>query len=114
MTTTILTIIHVMICIFMIVIVLLQHGKGADAGASFGGGGASQALFGSEGSVPLLNKITTLTAIIFMLTALSLAYLAKDRTAISVVEEVVVPPVQKEIPLIDTPAPLPWPESDGR
>ncbi len=110
MTITILTILHVLICIFMIVIVLLQHGKGADAGAAFGGGGSSQAIFGSEGPVPLLNKITTLTAIVFMLTSLSLAYLSTDRTVVSVMEDVVAP-MQQEIPLIDTvPAPFPVPD----
>jgi preprotein translocase subunit SecG len=114
MTITILTIIHVMICIFMIVIVLLQNGKGAGIGATFGG--SSQALFGSEGPVPLLNKLTTMTAIVFMVTSLSLAYLSTDRTAASVMEEIAVPlpSSPQDIPLIDTPAPPLPPGSDGR
>ncbi|AGF77362.1 protein translocase subunit secG [Desulfocapsa sulfexigens DSM 10523] len=73
---TLLTIAHVAVCFFLIVIVLLQHGKGADAGAAFGGGGSSQSLFGSEGPVPLLNKITTASAIVFMVTSVSLAYIS--------------------------------------
>lgn len=73
---TILTIAHISVCFFLIIIVLLQHGKGADAGAAFGGGGSSQSLFGSEGPVPLLNKITTASAIVFMVTSVSLAYLS--------------------------------------
>ena len=71
---TLLTILHVVVCLFLVGIVLLQHGKGADIGATFGG--SSQSLFGSEGPLPLLNKITTAAAIIFMLTSVSLAYIS--------------------------------------
>jgi len=71
---TLLTVIHVIVCLFLIIVVLLQHGKGADIGATFGG--SSQTLFGSEGPLPLLNKITTAAAIIFMCTSVGLAYYA--------------------------------------
>jgi preprotein translocase subunit SecG len=98
-----------MICIFMVVIVLLQNGKGAGIGATFGG--SSQALFGSEGPVPLLNKLTTMTAIVFMITSVSLAYLSTDRSAVSVMEEIGVP-MQQEAPISVPPAPLPM--DDGR
>jgi preprotein translocase subunit SecG len=54
--------------------VLLQHGKGADIGATFGG--SSQSLFGTEGPLPLLNKITTFAAVVFMVTSISLAYIS--------------------------------------
>ena len=60
---TLLTVVHVFVCLFLVGIVLLQHGKGADIGATFGG--SSQSLFGTEGPLPLLNKITTAAAIIF-------------------------------------------------
>ena len=66
----------------MIVIVLLQHGKGADAGATFGGSG--QSLFGTEGPLPLLNKITTTVAIVFMLTSVALAYFSSSKSTGSV------------------------------
>ncbi|KPJ98200.1 MAG: preprotein translocase subunit SecG, partial [Desulfobacterales bacterium SG8_35] len=79
---TILTIIHILVCIFLVSIVLLQHGKGADIGATFGGGG--QSLFGTEGPVPMPNKITTAAAIIFMVTSISLAYISAHRTTSSV------------------------------
>lgn len=69
---TLLTILHICVCIFLIGIVLLQHGKGADMGASFGGSG--QTVFGTDGPLPLLNKITTGAAIIFMITSVALAY----------------------------------------
>ena len=73
---TLLTIVHVAVCLFLVGVVLLQHGKGADIGATFGG--SSQSLFGTEGPLPLLNKITTTAAIIFMLTSLALAYISSQ------------------------------------
>ena len=79
---TILTIIHIIVCLFLVSIVLLQHGKGADIGATFGG--SSQSLFGSEGPVPMLNKVTTAAAIIFMATSIALAYLSAHRVTGSI------------------------------
>ncbi len=108
---TLLTIVHVIVCLFLVGIVLLQHGKGADIGASFGG--SSQSLFGTEGPLPLLNKITTASAIIFMLTSVSLAYISSRTGSISVMTDVAVSQpaqVQAEKPLVkdeavkDTPA----------
>ena len=84
--TTLLIILHVIVCFFLIVIVLLQHGKGADIGATFGG--SSQSLFGTEGPLPLLNKITTLAAIIFMGTSITLAYLSAHKSTGTVMEGV--------------------------
>jgi preprotein translocase subunit SecG len=84
--TTLLIIVHVLVCLFLICIVMLQHGKGADIGASFGG--SSQTLLGAEGAVPLLNKITTLAAIIFMGTSISLAYISANKSTASVMKEV--------------------------
>jgi preprotein translocase subunit SecG len=69
-------------------VVLLQHGKGADIGASFGG--SSQSLFGTEGPLPLLNKITTAAAIIFMLTSLALAYISSQTGNTSVMSAAIV------------------------
>jgi preprotein translocase subunit SecG len=83
---TLLTVVHVAVCLFLIVIVLLQHGKGADAGATFGGSG--QSLFGTEGPVPLLNKITTTVAIVFMMTSVALAYYSSSKSTGSVMSEV--------------------------
>jgi len=64
--------IHILSCFFLIVVVLLQTGKGADMGAVFGGG--SQTLFGSGGAGNFLTRLTTATAIVFMLTSLILTY----------------------------------------
>ena len=70
-----LTIIHVVVCIFLIIVVLLQSGKAADLAGAFGGMG-SQTAFGPRGSATLLSKATTASAIIFMITSLSLSILA--------------------------------------
>lgn len=69
-------IIHLIACFSLIMIVLLQSGKGQSMGAMFGGG--SQALFGSSGASSFLTKITTAVAVVFMLTSLTLAYVSKS------------------------------------
>jgi preprotein translocase subunit SecG len=63
--------IHVIACIALILIVLLQKGKGAGMGAAFGG--SSQAIFGSTGAAPFLSKLTAAAAVVFMFTSLTLA-----------------------------------------
>ena len=73
--------IHVLACLFLIAVVLLQTGKGADMGAVFGGG--SQTLFGSSGAGNFLTKLTTGTAITFMVTSLILTYYSANRTPTS-------------------------------
>jgi preprotein translocase subunit SecG len=85
--TVLLVIIHVVVCVALIMIVLLQTGKGADIGAAFGGG-ASNTLFGTSGASTFLSKATTVAAIVFMLTSLSLAYLTSQRPSSSIVTEV--------------------------
>ena len=101
--TTLLIVLHVIVCLFLICIVLLQHGKGADIGASFGG--SNQSPFGTEGPLPLLNKITTLAAIIFMATSVSLAYISANKTSGTIMKKVptqgqkaenTAPPVQQQ------------------
>jgi preprotein translocase subunit SecG len=108
--TTLLIVLHTIVCLFLICIVLLQHGKGADIGASFGG--SSQSLFGAEGPMPLLNKITTLAAIIFMGTSITLAYLSAHKSSGSVMSDIKVqeqkaPPQQPPVavPMPTSPAP---------
>lgn len=70
-----LTAIHVLVCLFLIIVVLLQSGKAADLAGAFGGMG-SQTAFGPRGSATLLSKATTVSAVVFMLTSLSLSILA--------------------------------------
>lgn len=106
--TTLLIILHVCVSLFLIAIVLLQHGKGADIGATFGG--SSQSLFGTEGPVPLLNKITTLAAIVFMVTSISLAYLSANRSTGTVMSGVAVEqPVTVPAPVDIKPVTIPMP-----
>jgi len=78
---TIVVVVHVIVAIGIVGLVLLQQGKGADAGASFGAG-ASQTVFGSSGSGNFLVRATTIGATIFFITSLSLAVIAKNQSGI--------------------------------
>ena len=75
--TIFLTVLHVLACLFLIVVVLLQRGKGAEMGAMFGAG-AGSTVFGSRGAANFLTRMTTAAAVVFMVTSLTLAYLADD------------------------------------
>ncbi|NKB81532.1 MAG: preprotein translocase subunit SecG [Nitrospirales bacterium] len=79
-------VIHLIVCFLMIAAILLQAGKGAEIGASFGG--SSQTVFGSRGPGTFLSKVTVAAAIIFMLTSLSLAILSKQQNSSSSVIDV--------------------------
>ncbi len=78
--------VHIIVCIILILIVLLQTGKGADMGAAFGGGG-SQTLFGATGGATVLGKATTFAAVVFMLTSLSLAYVSNQGMSGSIIAD---------------------------
>ena len=93
MMTIVLIVIHVLVCIALIMIVLLQTGKGADMGAAFGGG-SSQTLFGSTGASTFLSKATTGAAVVFMVTSLGLAYLSGNRTGGESIVTNTPPPVE--------------------
>ena len=77
---TLVAIMHLIVCFFLIFIILIQSSKGAEMGAAFGG--SAQTLFGSRGAATFLNKLTTVAAIVFMLTSLSLAVLSIRRGSI--------------------------------
>jgi preprotein translocase subunit SecG len=68
---TAILILHIVVCFFLIFIVLIQSGKGAELGAAFGG--SSQTLFGARGAATIFGKLTTIAAVIFMLTSLTLS-----------------------------------------
>ena len=106
--TILLIIMHVIVCIALIMIVLLQTGKGADMGAAFGGG-ASQTLFGSTGSSTFLGKMTTVAAVVFMITSLGLAYLSSHGVKNSIMTDKKPPIEQKAAPV--TPEKSTQPES---
>ncbi len=95
--------IHIIVSLMLIGLVLIQHGKGADAGAAFGGGGgggASGSLFGSRGSASFLSRSSAILAAIFFITSLTLAYFSVEtpNKAKSVTETVPNEQVQQETP----------------
>lgn len=97
---TFLTVLHVIVGLFLILVILLQAGKGAAMGASLGSAG-SQAMFGSSGAGNFLTKLTTAAAITFMVTSLSLAVISSKKDQDSVITETEettkqVPPAAKE------------------
>ncbi len=75
---SILLVVQVLLSISLIVLILMQHGKGADAGAAFGSG-ASATVFGAKGSGNFMTRATTIIAILFFIVCLSLAYVSSNR-----------------------------------
>jgi len=112
--TIILTIIHVIVCFFLVVVVLLQSGKAADLAGAFGGMG-SQTAFGPRGSATVLSKATTIAAAVFMMTSLSLAILATRNAASSgsVLERQKAPTKAAPAQPGKAPAPVGSPRSTG-
>lgn len=123
---SILLIVHVLLALAVVGLVLLQQGKGADAGASFGGG-ASQTVFGSQGSGNFLTRSTAILATLFFVTSFGLAILAKQKATAEVdiglpdpmvVEQQSVEPepiqetIEDELPTLDEPMPAPAADSD--
>ncbi|MCY1553103.1 Protein-export membrane protein SecG [compost metagenome] len=78
MLETVVIVVHLAMALGLVVLILLQHGKGADAGASFGSG-ASATVFGSQGSATFLSRFTAILAAVFFITSLGLAYYAKEK-----------------------------------
>jgi preprotein translocase subunit SecG len=90
------TIIHVLVCLFLIIVVLLQSGKAGDISAAFGGQG-SQAAFGPRGAATALSKATTISAVLFMLTSVTLSiYATKHGASNSVLQGVKATPVKSQ------------------
>lgn len=108
---TLITVVHYMVCIFLIGVILLQAGKGADIGAAFGAGG-SQTLFGPRGAATVLNKITAIVAVIFVCTSLSLVAMSR-KSGHSVLEKFPVTSAPETAPSETMPAkpPLTTPET---
>ncbi|HHJ15272.1 MAG TPA: preprotein translocase subunit SecG [Gammaproteobacteria bacterium] len=109
MVETILLVVHLLVAIGVIGLVLIQHGKGADAGAAFGAGaagGASGSVFGAKGSSNFLSRTTGVLATIFFVTSLSLAYTSKSTTnqSDSLLDRVQgSSPVEQAVETADTP-----------
>lgn len=108
--TAVLITLHILVCIALIVVVLLQAGKGAEMGVSFGGGG-SNTVFGASGGRDFMSKLTAAAAIIFMLTSLTLAYFYGQPGSSSVMPETkaaaTTAPAETEAPAAPTPAAAP-------
>ena len=106
---TIILVLHIIAAVGIVVLVLLQHGKGADMGSGFGGG-ASGSLFGATGSANFLSRTTAVLATLFFLLSLALAYVATHRTGDdgSVVDRVPAkakPAVEAQKPAAELPKP---------
>lgn len=96
---TIVIVFHMIAALAIIGLILLQQGKGAEMGASFGGGG-SQTLFGSRGSGNFFSRATAIIAAVFFATSFSLAIIAKEKAGVGEQLDISVP--VEEIPVVDT------------
>jgi preprotein translocase subunit SecG len=103
-----LTVIHVVVCLFLIIVVLLQSGKSADIAAAFGGMG-SQTAFGPRGAATVLSKATTWAAVIFMLTSITLSIFASKRPSSSVLGNIKSQPANSQPQKAPTNLPTPNP-----
>ena len=104
-----LQIIHVVVCLLLVLIVLLQSGKGADLAGAFGGGG-SQTAFGARGTATFLSKLTTGAAIIFMVTSFTLSLLTTQDEGRSIMQDAAATVSQEEAPP-QSPEAAPTPQS---
>src|SRR3954463_3743626 len=96
--------VHVVVCVFLIIVVLLQSGKAADLAGAFGGMGA-QTTFGPRGSATLLSRATTVSAILFMLTSISLSIVATRNAGVAALPDLKRRQVQNSAPARPQPAP---------
>lgn len=106
MMITFITIIHIIVSIGLILVVLLQTGKGADMGAVFGG--SSSTIFGSSGAGNFLTRLTTGMAIVFMITSLTLGYFSGRKSSASVFDK---GKVEAEQPAQQQPGPVTTPQA---
>ena len=101
----IILIVHLLIALAIIGLIMLQQGKGADAGASFGAG-ASQTVFGSAGSTNALTKATAWLVVLFFVTSFGLAMLATQKTKVADDLDLVIPaPQERVLPVLDSDLP---------
>ncbi|MCA6064573.1 preprotein translocase subunit SecG [Thalassolituus marinus] len=105
---SIILIVHILLALGIIGFVMLQQGKGADAGASFGGG-ASQTVFGSSGSGNFLSRSTAILATVFFITSLALAVYASQKaksvTDLGIPSEEVIEKLEQDTPVVEEYAP---------
>lgn len=115
MLETVIVVLHLLGAIGVVALVLLQQGKGADAGASFGAG-ASSTVFGSQGTTTFLSRVTAILATAFFMTSLGLAFFAKDKADAmaqvglpdpAVLEVQQAAPAVEDVPVLDAAKPAP-------
>ncbi|PRB79875.1 preprotein translocase subunit SecG [Pseudomonas sp. MYb185] len=112
MIETVVVIVHLLIAIALVGLILIQQGKGAETGASFGSG-ASGTVFGSQGSATFLSRLTAVLATVFFLTSLGLAYYASHKAGeirdaglpMPALQSQPVAPVSEDIPVLEEQAP---------
>ena len=105
---TLITIVHIIVCLFLIIVVLLQSGKSGDIAAAFGGMG-SQTAFGPRGAATALSRATTWSAIIFMVTSITLSVFASRHGGSNSVLQSVKPSQTQSQPAAPAPATTPAP-----
>ena len=104
---TLVLVLHILAALGIVILVLLQHGKGADMGAAFGSGSAGS-LFGSAGAANFLSRTTAVLAAVFFLTSLGLTYFSAPSKSSGVIEQMQIPGVpQKAAPAQNPAAPAP-------
>jgi preprotein translocase subunit SecG len=120
MLETVIIVVHLLVALGLVALVLLQQGKGADAGASFGAG-ASGTVFGSQGSATFLSRFTAILAAVFFATSLGLAFFAKDKADMlkqdglpdPAVLEVPSKPAAEDVPVLEMQKPAASDVSSG-
>ena len=112
MIETVVVIVHLLVAIGLVGLILLQQGKGAEAGASFGSG-ASGTVFGSQGSATFLSRLTAVLATVFFVTSLGLAFYASHKATeirdaglpVPVMQSAPVAPISEDVPVLEEQAP---------
>lgn len=112
MIETVVVIVHLLVAIALVGLILIQQGKGAEAGASFGSG-ASGTVFGSQGSATFLSRLTAVLATVFFITSLGLAFYASHKATeirdaglpVPVMQSAPVAPISEDVPVLEEQAP---------
>ena len=106
---SIILVVHIVVSVLLVGLILIQHGKGADAGAAAlggGGGGASSSVFGSQGSTSFLSRSSAVLAAVFFATSLTLAYFSGQTGQPESITESIAP-IEITEPVLNTPEDLP-------
>jgi len=97
---SIILVVHIVVSLLLVGLILIQHGKGADAGAAAlgGGGGASSSVFGSQGSTSFLSRSSAILATVFFITSLTLAYFSGKTDGVDSITKTAITETVKEAP----------------